>query len=152
MSADKSPSCFPADLACDAWVSSPTDAKVEASRKQRQGYADQQPEPQVVSLNGTLASEAVTAALMLLAGDDRLVPYRRYAYPPGKLVEVDTTPRPGCPSCSAAYFDHEVAPATPDVHRSRTIVDRFVSWLQDRFDRLRCWTPDPVAGPGGGRH
>ena len=64
-----------------------TDARVEASRLRRQGYAEAAPEPQVVSLNGSLASEAVTAALMVLAGEDRLVAYRRFAYPPGTLTE-----------------------------------------------------------------
>jgi molybdopterin-synthase adenylyltransferase len=81
-----------------------TDAKVEASRQRRQGYADEAPEPQVVSFNGTLASEAVTAALMLLAGDERVPAYRRYAYPPGKLVEVEAQQRDDCPACREAHL------------------------------------------------
>jgi molybdopterin-synthase adenylyltransferase len=79
-----------------------TDERVQASRDHRQGYADQEPDPQVVSLNGTLASEAVTAALMLLAADDRLPRRRRYTYPPGLLTEVTTHRQRACTSCSAA--------------------------------------------------
>jgi molybdopterin/thiamine biosynthesis adenylyltransferase len=79
-----------------------TDQRVEASREMRQGYADAEPDPQVVSLNGTVASEAVTTALMLLAGDDRLSRRRRYAYPPGLLIDVEATRRPGCPACGVA--------------------------------------------------
>jgi hypothetical protein len=60
-----------------------TNERVTASRSRRQGYAEGVDEPQVVSINGTLAAEAVTAVLMLVAGDDRLTRCRRYAYPPG---------------------------------------------------------------------
>lgn len=81
-----------------------TDARVEASRLMRQGYADDEPEPQVVSLNGTLASEAVTATLMLLAGDHRLVAYRRYAYPPGRLTEVQASQRRECSACTGRHL------------------------------------------------
>jgi hypothetical protein len=96
-----------------------TDARVEASRRRRQGYAEEEPEPQVVSLNGTLASEAVTTALMVLAGDDRLGPYRRYAYPPGTLTEVQTAPRPDCPACSGAHLTcvHEADPTDEPIGR-----------------------------------
>lgn len=93
-----------------------TDARVEASRLQRQGYTEEAPEPQVVSLNGSVASEAVTAALMLLAGDDRLVPYRRFAYPPGTLTEVQTAQRTDCPACAGAQLtriaEHDAADQT----------------------------------------
>ena len=92
------------DQPCLRCIKLVTDARVEASRERRQGYASEVPEPQVVSFNGTVASEAVTAALMLIAGDDRLVPYRRYAYPPGKLIEVDVSRDPACPACRAAHL------------------------------------------------
>lgn len=77
-----------------------TDRRVEASRRQRQGYLDGEPEPQVISINGTLASEAVTAVLLLVAsGTAHLVPRRNYRYPPGKLVPADTAQDPACPAC-----------------------------------------------------
>jgi hypothetical protein len=41
-----------------------TDARVEASRRQRQGYGDNLRDPQVVSVNGILASSVVTTALL----------------------------------------------------------------------------------------
>lgn len=78
-----------------------TDERVEASRRRRQGYAANESESQVVSLNGTVASEAVTTALMLLAGDQRIARRRRFAYPPGTLTEVTTERRLGCPACGA---------------------------------------------------
>jgi molybdopterin-synthase adenylyltransferase len=79
-----------------------TDPRVAASRQLRQGYAEGVDAPQVVSINGTLASEAVTAVLMLIAGDDRFARYRRYAYPPGTLTVVDAERRSGCPACRTA--------------------------------------------------
>lgn len=78
-----------------------TDDRVDASRRQRQGYAPTA-EPQVVSLNGTLASEAVTTVLMLLAGDDRIAFRRRYEYPPGIMSVVDEQLDPACPTCGDA--------------------------------------------------
>jgi molybdopterin/thiamine biosynthesis adenylyltransferase len=81
-----------------------TDERVEASRARRQGYTDQEPDPQVVSLNGTVASEAVTTALMLLAGDDRLVRRRRYAYPPGLLIDVASARSDRCSACQEAVL------------------------------------------------
>lgn len=115
-----------------------TDARIEQSRHQRQ-YADGVIEPQVVSLNGTVASEAVTAALMLLAGDDRIERYRRYAYPPGQLSRVSARRRAGCPACAAAYpiipEATELAPehAVP-ADRTRTLRQR----LWDSFARPRA--------------
>jgi molybdopterin/thiamine biosynthesis adenylyltransferase len=79
-----------------------TDDRVEASRAVRQGYADGVDAPQVVSINGTLASEAVTTALMLLAGDDRVARYRRFAYPPGRITVVEAQRRNDCPACREA--------------------------------------------------
>lgn len=78
-----------------------TDARVDAARCQAQGYLPNEPQPQVVSINGTLASEAVTAALLLLTtAHTPVAARRRYAYPPGKLSVVDAAADPGCPSCS----------------------------------------------------
>jgi molybdopterin/thiamine biosynthesis adenylyltransferase len=79
-----------------------TSGRVAASRARRQGYVDGVDEPQVVSVNGTLASEAVTAALMLVASDSRLERYRRFAYPPGKLTVVEVQRRAECPACREA--------------------------------------------------
>jgi molybdopterin/thiamine biosynthesis adenylyltransferase len=79
-----------------------TDARVAEARKRRQGYLVDGPEPQVVSINGTLASEAVTATMMLLAGSDTYVPRRRYSLPPGILREVMTKPDRRCPACRRA--------------------------------------------------
>jgi molybdopterin/thiamine biosynthesis adenylyltransferase len=77
-----------------------TEARVEAARQRALGYLDGEPEPQVVSINGTLASEAVTAALLLLAtAAASLEARRRYAYPPGKLVPVATQIDPLCVPC-----------------------------------------------------
>lgn len=113
-----------------------TDARVDASRMRRQGYADAEPEPQVVSLNGTVASEAVTAALMLLAGDHRLTPRRRYAYPPGRLSEVSATRLPTCAACQAAALppvaDIRSAEALSNGGSARTRLarrTRFQDWI-----------------------
>jgi molybdopterin/thiamine biosynthesis adenylyltransferase len=111
-----------------------TDAKVTASRERRQGYADDTPEPQVVSLNGTLASEAVTAALMMLAEDDRVVPYRRYAYPPGKLVEVGARWRADCPACRGAHLEHR-DDTDPAESQQRVTASRFKRWLRNLATR-----------------
>jgi molybdopterin/thiamine biosynthesis adenylyltransferase len=79
-----------------------TDARVSAARSRRQGYLGGAPEPQVVSVNGSLASEAVTAALMLIAGAVTFTPRRRYIYPPGLLLEVNASPLRSCPACRHA--------------------------------------------------
>lgn len=81
-----------------------TDARVEEARRRRQGYLVDGPEPQVVSINGTLASEAVTATMMLLAGSETYVPRRRYSLPPGILREVMTKPDRRCPACRRTGF------------------------------------------------
>jgi len=101
------------DGACMRCMGLVTDANVDASREGRRGYADDVPEPQVVSINGTLASEAVTATLMLLAGDDRVARYRRYAYPPGKLVEVEASRSQECSSCRSAELGCASDPPPP---------------------------------------
>jgi molybdopterin-synthase adenylyltransferase len=79
-----------------------TDARVEASRRLRHGYVHDTDEPQVVSINGTLASEAVTTAMMLVAGDGRLARCRRYVYPPGRLQVVGVDRRDDCRACREA--------------------------------------------------
>ena len=80
-----------------------TDARVEQSRQRQLGYLESEPEPQVVSINGTLASDAVTAVLLLLATSSApICARRRYSYPPGKLAAVETRLDPDCPSCRRA--------------------------------------------------
>jgi molybdopterin/thiamine biosynthesis adenylyltransferase len=79
-----------------------TDTRVEEARSRRQGYLADAAEPQVVSINGTLASEAVTATMMLLAGAVTSVPRRRYSLPPGVLREVMAKPDPRCRACRNA--------------------------------------------------
>ena len=91
-----------------------TDARVEAGRLRRQGYAEAAPEPQVVSLNGSLASEGVTAALMVLAGEGHFVAYRRFAYPPGTLTEVQTAQRTDCRACAGAHLIRTEEDGAPD--------------------------------------
>jgi molybdopterin/thiamine biosynthesis adenylyltransferase len=82
-----------------------TDARVQQSRRHRQGYLDNVPEPQVVSVNGTLASEAVSAALLLAATPDAPIePLRTYRYPPGKISVVDVAPEPTCTTCQRAIL------------------------------------------------
>ncbi len=115
-----------------------TDERVQASRGRRRGYADQEPDPQVVSLNGTVASEAVTAALMLLGGDDRVARRRRYAYPPGLLTDVTAARRADCPACRAALLpsipdDAGILAIIPDVPRARpSLRDWFKTRLTGR--------------------
>lgn len=116
-------------LRCMALV---TDERVHASRERRQGYASQEPDPQVVSLNGTVASEAVTTALMLLAGDDRLTPRRRYSYPPGHLTEVTVRRREDCSACNTALLPmvpngSATSEPTPDI--ARPLRQRMTDWL-----------------------
>jgi molybdopterin/thiamine biosynthesis adenylyltransferase len=80
-----------------------TDERVQASRRQRQGYLVGEPDPQVVSINGTLASEAVTAALLLVASSDASLESRRnYRYPPGRLLPAIVAQDPECSSCRRA--------------------------------------------------
>lgn len=55
-----------------------TDERVAFSREVKRGYVDRVREPQVVSVNGTLASEAVAAALMFAGGRP----------PTGKVAEI----------------------------------------------------------------
>lgn len=117
-----------------------TDERVHASRERRQGYADQEPDPQVVSLNGVVASEAVTAALMLLAGDSRLARRRRYAYPPGLLTEVGAVPRQDCPTCCAALLRSFIdEPAAQDTARPVPRPPHFqaAGWLATLVARAR---------------
>jgi molybdopterin-synthase adenylyltransferase len=95
----------PGDGPCLRCLRLVTDERVAKSRRQRQGYLDGTGEPQVVSINGTLASEAVTAVLTLAAGTGGLIPYRRYRFPPGLLTEVTTDRLSPCPACVEAGLD-----------------------------------------------
>jgi molybdopterin/thiamine biosynthesis adenylyltransferase len=79
-----------------------TDERVAHARQVRRGYLVAESEPQVVSINGTLASEAVTAALMLIGGTGSYAPRRRYLYPPGLLREVNAKPVRDCSACNDA--------------------------------------------------
>jgi molybdopterin/thiamine biosynthesis adenylyltransferase len=79
-----------------------TDARVEEARRRRQGYLPDAAEPQVVSINGTLASEAVTATMMLIAGSDEYMPRRRYSLAPGVLREVIAKRDRRCRACRNA--------------------------------------------------
>ena len=79
-----------------------TDARVREARRRRQGYLAGAAEAQVVSINGTLASEAVSATLLLLAGSDMFSPRRRYSLPPGVLREVTAKRDRRCPACRQA--------------------------------------------------
>lgn len=79
-----------------------TDERVGAAQLFRQGYLAGEAEPQVVSINGVLASEAVTATLMLVAGGPALEPLRRYRYPPGMLREVAVGNAPDCRACRSS--------------------------------------------------
>jgi molybdopterin/thiamine biosynthesis adenylyltransferase len=92
----------PGDGSCLRCLRLVTDERVANSRRQRQGYLDGTAEPQVVSINGTLASEAVTAVLALAAGTGGLIPYRRYSFPLGLLTEVTTDRLSPCPACAEA--------------------------------------------------
>ncbi len=96
---------LPGDGPCLRCLRLVTDERVAKSRQQRQGYLDGTAEPQVVSINGTLASEAVTAVLALAAGTGGLIPYRRYSFPPGLLTEVTTDRLSPCPACAEARLN-----------------------------------------------
>lgn len=76
-----------------------TPARIEAGLH-RQRYDESTPEPQVVSINGTLASEAVTAVILLLAGSSPISRYRRYQFPPGKLSPVSSSKKFDCETCA----------------------------------------------------
>jgi hypothetical protein len=79
-----------------------TDDRVEASRKRRLGYGDALHDPQVVSVNGTLASSAVTTALLLLSGEQGLPTFQKYNWPPGTLTTPVLTARVECSACIEA--------------------------------------------------
>jgi len=88
-----------------------TDVRVEASRQRRLGYGQGLHEPQVVSVNGVLASSAVTTALLLLAGEKGLPLFQKYAWPPGQLtVPAGVTAQDDCPACVEAGFRQATPP------------------------------------------
>jgi molybdopterin/thiamine biosynthesis adenylyltransferase len=93
----------PGDGPCLRCLRLITDERVTKSRRQRQGYLDGIGEPQVVSINGTLASEAVTAVLALAAGTGGAL-----SLPPVQL-----------PTGSAYGGDHRPTLTLPGMHRGQ---------------------------------
>jgi molybdopterin/thiamine biosynthesis adenylyltransferase len=84
-----------------------TDARLEREREERPAGYDRNPEagdPQVVSMNGTLASEAVSAVLDLVtgySGSKRCPGWWVYNGRTGSMERFDLpAPRPGCPNCA----------------------------------------------------
>jgi molybdopterin/thiamine biosynthesis adenylyltransferase len=85
-----------------------TDAVLEAERRNRPPGYDQNPdaagEPQVVSMNGTLASEACNFVLDLItgySGGTRAGKFLQYDGRSGSLEPFDLpSSRPGCPACA----------------------------------------------------
>lgn len=86
------------DGACLRCMGLITDERIADGIKHQQ-YEDATIDPQVVSINGTLASEAVSLILLLCAGSDGLSRYRTYRFPPGKLSVVNTSKRENCQDC-----------------------------------------------------
>lgn len=84
------------------------DALIALEQKNRPPGYDRNPEapgdPQVVSMNGVLASEACNAALDLVTGyaaGSRGSGWWNYNGRTGELVRCETAPtRPGCPACA----------------------------------------------------
>lgn len=76
-----------------------SEESITEGREHQTGYLGHSPGPQVVSINGTLASEAVTATLLYLTIRDRQPSYRRYVLPPGTLTAAKMTIEPACAYC-----------------------------------------------------
>jgi molybdopterin/thiamine biosynthesis adenylyltransferase len=89
-----------------------SDASIAEAHNQQRGYMNDFRDPQVVSINGTLASEAVTVALLYLTIGHRQPSYRRYTLPPGRLIEPTVTVEPPCGYCG---FSGKIGPVTPVV-------------------------------------
>ena len=84
-----------------------TDARLKREREERPAGYDRTPEagdPQVVSMNGTLASEAVSAVLDLVtgySGSKRCPGWWVYNGRTGTMERFDLpVARPGCPNCA----------------------------------------------------
>jgi molybdopterin/thiamine biosynthesis adenylyltransferase len=85
-----------------------TDAVLAAERRDRPASYDRNPdalgEPQVVSMNGLLASQAVSTALELITGYSRVATelgHWQYDARRGELTAHKLAPRrPGCPGCT----------------------------------------------------
>jgi len=85
-----------------------TDAVLEAERRDRPPGYDENPDaagdPQVVSMNGTLASEACNSVLDLImgySGGRRAGKFLQYDGRTGALEPADVpSPRPDCPACA----------------------------------------------------
>lgn len=101
------------DSACMRCLPILSDAVLERERKERPPGYDRNPDaagdPQVVSMNGTLASEACNAVLDLItgySGGKRGPGWWQYDGRGGTLEQIDPPPRhrPGCPGC--AQFGH----------------------------------------------
>lgn len=76
-----------------------TESSIALGHEQRMGYGSNLPDPQVVSINGTLASEAVTAALLYLTLGCKQPERRRYLLPPGELRRPRMTVQTACGFC-----------------------------------------------------
>ena len=61
-------------------------------------------QPAVISLNGTVASQAVTMFLSAVAGVPVAARSIRFRVMRGDARVIDETPRPGCVNCSPDYF------------------------------------------------
>jgi molybdopterin/thiamine biosynthesis adenylyltransferase len=95
-----------------------TDAVLEKERRERPPGYDENPaavgEPQVVSMNGTLASEACNCVLDLLTGYSggmRGAKFWQYEGRSGQLEQHPLpTHRPGCPACAEEGFGDPTSP------------------------------------------
>lgn len=83
-----------------------TQAALDAE-KDENGYVRGGGEAQVVSLNGTLASQAVTEVLNLLTGflsAPGALPPTKLVFDGRSLMPVEVVPKPGCATCRLAGF------------------------------------------------
>jgi molybdopterin-synthase adenylyltransferase len=76
-----------------------SESSIALGHERRMGYGSNLPDPQVVSINGTLASEAVTAALLYFTLGWKQPERRRYLLPPGELRRPTMTVETACSFC-----------------------------------------------------
>jgi molybdopterin/thiamine biosynthesis adenylyltransferase len=88
------------------------DVSIAEAHRRQTGYMTGSNDPQVVSINGTLASEAVTVALLYLTIGHHQPSYRRYTLPPGRLIEPTVTVDVPCAYCG---FSGRIRSANPAV-------------------------------------